>query len=615
MHNRAAHLIFSSTLTHTQPDDDSDSDSDDESQNKTAKERLAKCLPFRRFIAVKSLLLMSGTADVVKAGARFGSLMHSPAMDERSADTMRIASSFLLGPLLLAEFVKSVYRLERTSLAPQGGGSGQQSPGTVPFAQLCMRAFASCVRGIMTDGPHGMSKAKRVQTLISCAVGKARSVAPQSGDGFDYFNGRTPARPHGAPEDEMQLARALVPFVSPGVVSEATTCDDASTRLSVLAELLANGMHREADEVCHLVSIAAGAFTDANLRERHGVYLLRAWESGEGRRVGVLGVDHACDDEEGSSPGLDETCALTAFDLAIRLGSGLSGGSPVPLPPGLPCDGVARGRYAMGLPMSDEESWPPKARGRIKRLLAQGGMVCAPLQLAWALSLAVGVGDSFVGTLGDNSGTKKEMKLQITRNLVKSSTFDKEKSAIGALLSSAIDDALNEAEFIVKSIPNIEGDALDLAQRFASGLLLAASEMIGASSLGSESVGENGSFVSLLLKNTKRVYMIVTKLILSFMRNPESLTSDETKQFLDSMTNYLIPKVSAVSPLSCLFSCFLGRFLSGLPAHTHHLYSLPDAHGPPGGSGERRQGQVPRRKQDRILRKSVVCPCIREGET
>jgi len=186
---------------------------------------------------------MSGTADVVKAGARFGSLMHSPAMDERSADTMRIASSFLLGPLLLAEFVKSVYRLERTSLAPTGGGgAGQQSPGTMPFAQLCMRAFAACVRGIMTDGPHGMSKAKRVQTLISCAVGKARSVAPQSGDGFDYFNGRTPARPHGAPEDEMQLARALVPFVSPGVVSEATTCDDASTRLSVLAELLANGM-------------------------------------------------------------------------------------------------------------------------------------------------------------------------------------------------------------------------------------------------------------------------------------------------------------------------------------------------------------------------------------
>ena len=562
---------------------------------------------------------MSGTADVIKAGARFGSLIHSPSMDARSADTMRIASSFLLGPLLFAEFVKSVYRFERTSLAPQGltsssggGSAGQQSPVTMPFAQLCMRAFASCIRGIMTNGPHGMSKAKRVETLIRCAVGKARLVAPQSGDGFDFYNGRTPPRPHGAPDDEMQLARALVPFVSPSVVSEATTCDDASTRLSVLAELLANGMHREADEVYHFVSIAAGAFTDVNLRERHGVYLLRAWESGEGRRVGVLGVDHACADE-GCSSGLTETCALSAFDLAIRLGSGLSGGSPVPLPPGLPCDGVARGRSALGLPMTDEESWPPKARGRIGRQLAQGGIVCAPLQLAWALSVSVGVGESFGCTLGDNSGTKKEFRLEITRTLVKSSTFDKERFAIGALLSSTIDDALNDAEFLIKSVPNIEGGALDLAQRFASGLLLAASEMIGASSLGAEFVGENGSFVSLLLKNTKRLYMIVTKLILSYMRNPESLTSEETKQFLDSMTNYLIPRVSAVSPLRD-FS-FLLVLSRAWPAHACDLSSLSDAHGPSGGSGEWRQGKVPRRKQDRVLREGVICPCIREGET
>jgi hypothetical protein len=56
----------------------------------------------------------------------------------------------------------------------------------------------------------------------------------------------------------------------------------------------------------------------------------------------------------------------------------------------------------------------------------------------------------------------------------------------------------------------------------------------------------DGSFSSTLLKNTKRMYGILVKLTLSFMTNPKSLTSRETRNFLDYVTATLMPRVSAL---------------------------------------------------------------------
>jgi hypothetical protein len=56
----------------------------------------------------------------------------------------------------------------------------------------------------------------------------------------------------------------------------------------------------------------------------------------------------------------------------------------------------------------------------------------------------------------------------------------------------------------------------------------------------------DGSFSSTLLKNTKRMYGILVKLTLSFMANPKSLTSRETRNFLDYVTATLMPRVSAL---------------------------------------------------------------------
>jgi len=87
---------------------------------------------------------------------------------------------------------------------------------------------------------------------------------------------------------------------------------------------------------------------------------------------------------------------------------------------------------------------------------------------------------------------------------------------------------------------------LALAQRFVSCLLFSVSKMISLSAPSADFLDANGSFASTLLKSTKRLYGILAKLILSFTINPQSLTSKETKFFLDYLTATLMPRVSAL---------------------------------------------------------------------
>ena len=123
----------------------------------------------------------------------------------------------------------------------------------------------------------------------------------------------------------------------------------------------------------------------------------------------------------------------------------------------------------------------------------------------------------------------------------------KAKASIALTISSTIDSALDNAEFVaLKLIPHMHRGSIDLTQRFVSELLFSISKVISISAPSAESLHADGSFASTLLKSTKRMYGVLTKLILSFVYSPQSLTSKETKNFLDYLNATLMPKVSAL---------------------------------------------------------------------
>lgn len=157
------------------------------------------------------------------------------------------------------------------------------------------------------------------------------------------------------------------------------------------------------------------------------------------------------------------------------------------------------------------------------------------------------IGENFASTFNSSSPSKKQLKLQLIKAVSRTSdqNFAKEKLAMGSTISSTVSNALDHAEFVThKMIPHMPDESL--AQRFVSSLLFSVSKMISASAPSAEFMDSNGSFASTLLKHSKQLYGTLTKLVLSFLKNPQSLMSDETKQCLDYLTATFIPRVSAL---------------------------------------------------------------------
>lgn len=141
----------------------------------------------------------------------------------------------------------------------------------------------------------------------------------------------------------------------------------------------------------------------------------------------------------------------------------------------------------------------------------------------------------------------------------------KAKASIALTISSTIDSALDNAEFVaLKLIPHMHRGSIDLTQRFVSELLFSISKVMSISAPSAESLHADGSFASTLLKSTKRMYGVLTKLILSFVYSPQSLTSKETKNFLDYLNATLMPKVSAL-----LISLQGGKFIAERKIESH----------------------------------------------
>jgi hypothetical protein len=534
-------------------DDDSDNDNDNGNDESGATVRLAKCLIFRRYIITKSLLLMSGSSSIVKCGSKFGPLplrksnvLTTSGMDDKSASTMRIAASLSLGPLLFVEFCTHCYELDCTSITM----STKAPTSDISLAQLALRAFTCCVRGMTFDAPnHSLSKSSRVNALLSCAIRKTSTAIPCSTDGWNHYrelksNDLGDSRI--VPADELNLLKSLLPILSLAKTDEtAESNNESTTHICLFSELLLNHMNGEAMECCYMIFSAAEAFDEPNCRQQMGVHLLRAFELGGAGQVGVLGLDHSDESNE------INTCVSAAVSVAMKLNCDLDGNTAVPLyvSNDISEDSLRAARSKMGLPLSRVDDWPKKHQQKLQKELLSSGMIGIPTQIAWALSATLDIGKNFVATFDKNSPAKKQLKLAVIKaaSLTSSSNFVKEKATIAYAISLAIDGALDNADYVtLKMIPQLSEGALDLAQRFVSSLLFSVCKMISASAPSSEFLIVDGSFSSTLLKSSKRLYGICAKLIVSFMANPDSLSSKEMRRFLDYLTATFLPRVSAL---------------------------------------------------------------------
>jgi len=513
----------------------------DGEESTDAATRLYGCLAFRRFLVTKCMLLTSGSCLTVIPGVHFCSL-DEPELDEKLV-TFRLATCFSMGPLLFSEFCAHCYQLDRTSAAPNHSLSSDPS-----LAQLSLRAFNFCVRGMNFHAPnHAMSRAKRVGTLISMSMRMASTVAPASKDGWDFYlalnDDSVKIKGIDVPNDALELKKSLLPFISPRSTFKALEDDEAPNRLCLFSELLLNVMYGEALECSQLVSAAASAFSEPNMREQLGCAFMRAWEMGKGcRNIGVLGIDFA--DMES-----DELFPLSAvIDVAFQLNHQLEGETHVPLLSSP--KNILAARSTMGLPLTVIENWPDKHQERLRREIKKSGgcSITGIVQnLVLALRGTLRDGENFSDEV-ENEFTLKEVKLSCVKAAIDSTDdSSKERAALGSRISSSIEAGLDNADFVVlKMIPHMKASSLDLTQRFVSSILFSVSKAISSSAPFAENVDCNATFSSSLLKSTKRLYSILVRLILSYMSNPESLVSKETKYFLDYITSTFMPRISAL---------------------------------------------------------------------
>ena len=374
----------------------------------------------------------------------------------------------------------------------------------------------------------------------------ASTVVPASKDGWSFYlgikNDAVKIKGIDIHNDALELKKSLLPFMSSLSTFKPSEDDEAPNRLCLFSELLYNTMFGEALECCQLVSAAASAFSEPNMREQLSCAFMRAWEKGKRNFVGVLGLDFT--DVES-----DEVFPLSAvIDVAFQLNHQLEGETHVPLLGSLKNGRMARS--AMGLPMTMFKNWPDRHQERLEREMKKSGgfsITGVAQQLVLALYGTLGGGEHF-GDEIENEVSAKEVKLTCVKAVIDMTDDSaKERAALGSLISSSIEAGLDNADFVVlKMIPHMKAESLDLSQRFVSSILFTVSKVISTSAPFAENVDSSATFSSSLLKSTKRLYSILVRLILSYMSNPESLASKETKYFLDYITSTFMPRISAL---------------------------------------------------------------------
>jgi hypothetical protein len=168
-------------------------------------------------------------------------------------------------------------------------------------------------------------------------------------------------------------------------------------------------------------------------------------------------------------------------------------------------------------------------------------------QLVLSLHGALGTSENFIEEV-ESELTTKQVKLALAKAVLNmTDESSKERMALGSNISLSIEAGLDNADFVVlKLIPHMHLTSLTLAQRFVASMLLSTSKVISTSAPFAENMDCNATFSSSLLRSTKRLYSILVKLILSYMSNPESLVSKETKFFLDYIKSTFMPRISSL---------------------------------------------------------------------
>jgi hypothetical protein len=488
--------------------------------------RLSRCMMFRRFLITKSLQLVGRTSYVAKAGSPFSPLQENAV----------IASSLSLGPLVFAEFCSHCYHLERTSISPD------LSAQELSLTQLSLRAFTLCVSGMVSDAGHSLSKAERVNAILSCATGLVSNIAPASKESWAYYKAleMDESTHTTAPKKELMLKKSLLAFVSDSNPTDHRVC--------LFKELLLQSMNGEAMECANLVLVAASALTEPNLRENLGAMMLKCYESFDGEHVGVLGIDYGEDD------GHDTTCVSHVVDVVFQLSGQLGGETNVPLRGLIEADSRHVGeehlrstRSIVGLPTTKIENWPAKHHERLKELLSNSCSIGIVQQIAWAMTGTLDIGNRFNDTFRE-APIRKELRLPCIKLIFKTpqSNMNREISSISQCISACIEESLDTADFVVRLIPNMCEKSMGLGQRFLSCFLHSISQVICASAPSAEFVDINGSFASALLKSSKHLYTSLVRFISSYTANPQSMASEETKTLFDFMTFTLKPRIAAL---------------------------------------------------------------------
>ena len=94
------------------------------------------------------------------------------------------------------------------------------------LAQLSLRAFTSCVRGMTSDvSNHPLSKAARAAAVLSSAIQRTSTAISCSTDGWKFYQDldyKAICNVNDVDDDQVKLGKALLPILSLAMPSPAS---------------------------------------------------------------------------------------------------------------------------------------------------------------------------------------------------------------------------------------------------------------------------------------------------------------------------------------------------------------------------------------------------------
>ena len=529
------------------------------SKGANPRRRLVADMKFRKFLLEKCLRFLDGSGLFLSSGRRFDATSLSwrkkNDSDAVALGTMYVRASMQLGSLLLAEFCFDCSKKNRSSL-------NKSLPlHEVPLTQLSLLAFTRCVQRASAGWPgHSLSRAARVLALMRTSFRQIENVLPAMKDRLALFP--SPASDGSQlSQDETRLRNVAMVFASPVQTLQEKT--GINKKLGgFLPELLTNSLYAEAAECIALIACVSMAIRNPNVRQTLGVCTLRCWDEIPNQSWdGVLGL--ACGQLQSKDDLYPSKCATMSVEAALLLGGQLDGDTSIPKDATFG-EKMEKSRAMAFLPSLSAGSWSETHQSYLEKIPPMHGVEMPPIGIALKVSLAMlmslGFSANFDGLYrSGNCSEKKDFPwskegtqlacIDTIIELPKAAGMSapKELELIADSLSGAIDATVSDAEFVVgRMLPYLDGDVLDQTQEHLAGRLLAAGSIISVLSGCAAHCDDSASFVSSLLRNTKRLYGIYTKLVQSQTKNPRALISTINRGLLSEMAERMTPRTAGL---------------------------------------------------------------------